>query len=229
MQELLQAAIEPVNIVYTTLLVMVLLYWISVVIGALDANSLDLDLDVDVDVDLDVDVDVDADVDIDADADTEVSNFGFAAALSFFNFGKIPFMFLFSFIAFSMWAVSILANYYMTGGGTTLFAFILIFPNLMIALITTKILSTPLLPVFKDYRNEGAAPIDYIGLTCKLKISTGNGQIGQAEVIYDGNPLLITVKANESGQSFAKGDQALIIGKTEDKKYYKIRALKENE
>ena len=90
MQALWQAAIEPVNIVYTILLVVVALYWLSVFLGALDLSSFDFDVDADVDVDADLDVDVDADMDVDGEAHTTIG--WFAGTLHFFNFGKLPFM-----------------------------------------------------------------------------------------------------------------------------------------
>ena len=55
MQELLHYAVEPVNIVFTGLLILVIMYWLSVMIGALDLSSFDLDFDTDVDIDVDVD------------------------------------------------------------------------------------------------------------------------------------------------------------------------------
>ena len=82
MQELLQAAFSPPNIVFTTLLLVVLLYWASVFMGLLDMGSFDVDLDVDLDVDVDIDADVDADADVSAG--------GIAGILHFFNVGQVP-------------------------------------------------------------------------------------------------------------------------------------------
>ena len=86
MQELLQAAFSTPNIVFTVLLLVVMLYWVSVFMGLLDMGSFDVDIDVDMDVD--VDVDIDADV----DADAEVTGGGLAGILHFFNLGQVPFM-----------------------------------------------------------------------------------------------------------------------------------------
>ena len=103
MQELLQAALAPYNIVHTLLLTVVLFYWLGIIFGALDISAFDID------VDAGVDMDVDADVDAGADG----NGVGwFAGALHFFNFGKLPFMLIMSFVIFFAWAISILAHHY---------------------------------------------------------------------------------------------------------------------
>ena len=53
MMELVTAAFLPVNFVLTVLLILVVLYWLMVIIGALDADLFDIDFDTDVDVDVD--------------------------------------------------------------------------------------------------------------------------------------------------------------------------------
>ena len=138
MQELLHAATSPVNIIFTSLLVVVLIYWLSVIVGALHIDSFDFDFDHDVDVDLEIDHDIDVDHDVDVDGGHEVG--WFAGALHFFNFGRVPFMVIMTFLVLSMWSISILGNYYI-GGNSWSFAAILFFPNLAISLLITKIIT----------------------------------------------------------------------------------------
>ena len=59
MGEVLQEALMPANLVFTVMLGIVIIYWIMVILGALDVDFLDIDFDSDVDVDADVDADVD--------------------------------------------------------------------------------------------------------------------------------------------------------------------------
>lgn len=47
MRELLEAALLPVNLMYTSLLLFMLVYWLSVIFGALDVHFLDFNLDAD--------------------------------------------------------------------------------------------------------------------------------------------------------------------------------------
>ena len=152
MQELFHAAITAPNLLYTVLLGVVLLYWLSVFVGAMDIGSFDLDIDVDADLDADVDADVDAG-----------SGGGwFAGALHFFNFGRLPFMIVFSFLVLGMWTMSILANHYWSDG-TAIFPMIIFLPMLFVSLVITKIITTPLVPIFESL-DKGATPVDYICL-----------------------------------------------------------------
>ena len=219
MQALWQAAIEPVNIVYTILLVVVALYWLSVFLGALDLSSFDFDVDADVDVDADLDVDVDADMDVDGEAHTTIG--WFAGTLHFFNFGKLPFMILMSFVILSMWCLALLSNDYL-GHGRWWFALAMVIPILFVSLIIGKVVTTPLIPVFKALDQE-AKPIEYIGQICKLRLPASASRFGQAEVIIDGDPLLIEVKTETDNEVIARGETARIIGKTEDQKYFLIK------
>ena len=84
MRELLEASISYVNFPFTVLLGLVLLYWITVIVGLLDLDLFDVDLDVDADVDVDVDVDVDAGADVPG-----VGGAGIAT-LRFFHVGTVP-------------------------------------------------------------------------------------------------------------------------------------------
>jgi hypothetical protein len=68
--ELIHVAFLPVNVVFTVLLLLVILYWIMVILGGLDVNLFDVDLgDADIGAEVDVDADFGADVGADVDAD----------------------------------------------------------------------------------------------------------------------------------------------------------------
>lgn len=219
MLELLQAAISPVNIIFTSLLVVVLIYWLSVIIGALHIDSFDFDIDHDVDVDMDIDHDIDVDHDVDVEAGHEIG--WFAGALHFFNFGRIPFMVIMTFLILSMWSISVLGNHYV-GDGNWGFAAVLFFPNLAFSLLVTKVVTTPLVPVFEKL-NAGVEPVDYIGLTCKMLLPATTSQMGQAEVIVEDNPLLINVKVSEDfNQPILRGEEAVIVRQSSDERYFLI-------
>ncbi len=215
MNELFQLALSPVNIVYTFLLVLVVFNWLLVIFGALDFGSLDIDFDVDVDVDADVSV------------GGNMAG-GLAGVLHFLNFGRIPFMVIMSFVILITWVVSILVNYYI-GGGSILFALVLIIPNLFFGLLLTKVITTPLIPVFEKME-AGIRPVDYVGMLGKLVLPATNTKMGQAEVIIDGSPLRVNVKLeNENTSSLQKGEEVIILRKQKEKAYYIIKKYDEAE
>lgn len=217
MIELMHEALAPVNVLFTGLLILVLFYWLSVIIGVLDIGAVDLDFDIDADLDIDVDADLDTDV------DTGSSPGWFAGALHFFNFGKLPFMVVLTFLTLCLWSFSILSNYYI-GQGSWLHAVMMFIPILFVSLIITKAITTPMIPMFKRL-DAGIAAIDYIGLTCKILLPASTTQMGQAEVLIEDSPLLINVKTKAEEQSkISKGEEAVIIGASEGEDFYYIEA-----
>lgn len=219
MIEVFQASFSPINLFYTIFLILMLLYWFTVILGALDVGFLDFDIDLDADVDVDVDVDMDADVEgggVDAG--------WFAAVLSFFNFGRIPFMIIMSFLALSMWMFSILTNHYF-GQGSVGFALAMALPNLCVGLVATKLITSPLVPIF-DKLDGSVEPVDYIGQVCTIKLPASSTQLGQAEVSYEDSPLLINVKIKpDQSDPVLKGDQALVVGKEDNGKFFWVQKL----
>jgi hypothetical protein len=219
MQELLHYAVEPVNIVFTGLLIIVIMYWISVMIGALDLSSFDVEFDADVDADIDVDVDTDADMD-GPDSAGWLSAFG-----QFLNLGKIPFMVIISILVMTLWALELLSNYYL-GNSQLGFMLALLIPTIFVSMVITKILTTPLVQLFEKLDAGGAAPIDYIGMECTVRLSADPGELSQAEVILDGNPLTINVK-NPQPRPLLKGHKAIITKVSADEKFFFVRPIDE--
>jgi hypothetical protein len=210
MLELLNAALEPVTMLYSILMVVILLYWGSVIIGALDFSAFDLDFD------------LDADADIDADGGAATTGW-LAGALHFFNFGRLPFMVIMTVVITTAWSLSILGNYYLghNGWGFALATFI---PNLFVSLLVAKGLTAPLVPLFQ--RLDGTAEaVDYIGRTCRIRLPASASAFGQAEVIVDDASLLISVKTESDELALASGEAAVIVGRTPDRRYYLVRRL----
>src|SRR5688500_13547879 len=95
MTEFVETAFAGVNVVYTTLLIIVLIYWCIVILGLLDIDSFDLDAD------------VGGDLDVDAGAAGHAGGFSW---LAFFNVGEVPIMFFASIVVLTMWVVSLQIN-----------------------------------------------------------------------------------------------------------------------
>ncbi len=195
MIELLHFAFAPVNVPFTLLLILVLMYWVSVIVGVLDLSALDLDADIHVDKGNNVEVDIQA---------------GWAGVvLAFFNVGSVPFMILVSFAALFLWVGSILGNYYL--GGPVWVSLLLFVPNLLGSLLLTKLVTSPLKWIFREEPNEVERNQQVIGRTCTVLLPANDQKIGQAEVaIQRGAPLLLTVKTT-TGNKLARGEKALII------------------
>ena len=213
MTELFQAALSAENIIYTLLLVLVLIYWLSVIAGGLDMNAFDVDLEMDADLDVEVDADVDG---------AEGTTGWLAGALHFFNFGKMPTMIILSFVILFAWMINVLLNHYY-GGGSLVFALVFLLPNLFISLFLTKIITTPLIPIFQQL-NTPEEDIDFVGMLCKLTVTANQSKKGQAEVIHKNSSILIYVKVDKDDvNEIKKGEEALILRPSKDASYFLIR------
>lgn len=214
MKELFDFAFSPPVIAYTILLMVFLLYWLTVIIGVFDFSSLDFDIDTDVDMD----------VDVDADTDVDASGGGILIAiLSFFNFGKVPFMVVMSMVSLSLWTIAVLVNYYFSDG--SIWFSIALFPiNLLVSLIIAKIVTTPLVPIFAAVTKDEAKPIDYIGLLGEIVLETSNNQMGQVEIRHEKSILILNVKAvEEHNEIIKKGTEVVISNHNEDKTLFFVR------
>jgi hypothetical protein len=202
MFELLQAAVSPPNLLPTALLVFVLLYWLTVIIGLLGVSSLDLDIEVE------------------ADAD-DVSADWLNGALAFFNLGRIPLMVFLSFVALPLWAGSILINYY-TGNTSFLLGLVFLLPLFIASLFLAKFLTLPFVKLFAVLEKDHSVGAVVIGKVCTVLLPTTAEKLGQAAVRIDGAPLMLNVKAASAAAELRKGDTALIIDFDVQRRVYLI-------
>ena len=205
MQALLDASLSGLNIIPTVLMAFVLIYWIIVIIGVIDIDTLDFDVDVE--------------ADLDVDGDVEVGGEGLAGVLSFFNIGHMPFMIFLSFLAFPLWVLSILSVQYF--GITNLFANAGILVLLFVAsLFIAKILTTPIAKFYMKLRQEDEA-VNPIGKRCKVLLTVRSDSMGQAEIKANGTSILISAVTRD-GVEIKKGEYALVIDHIKDGNHYLI-------
>ena len=202
MFELLQAAVSPPNLPPTALLVFVLLYWLTVIVGLLDVSSLDLDIEVEADTD-------------------HLSADWLNGALAFFNLGRIPLMVFLSFVALPFWAGSILANYY-TGNTSFLLGLIFLLPLFIGSLLLAKFLTLPFVKLFAVLEKDHGMGAVVIGKVCTILLPATAEKLGQAAVRIDGAPLMLNVKAASAAAELRKGDTALVIDFDAQRQVYLI-------
>ena len=209
MWEVCQAAVAAVNLPYTVFLGLILLYWLTVIVGALDLDLFNVDLE----------ADVDADVDVDAPGLGGVG----LAALRFFHVGDMPLMLLLSFFALSLWVLSLLSNDYLRNQ-SLLVAGLLCMPNVFASLFVTKVVTLPFRALFKTLRHERRAAPEIVGLACVVKTSKVDASMGQAEMARNGAPLLLNVRTAD-GDVLNQGEEALIIDFNEHTNTYTVARL----
>lgn len=207
MQELFNLAIHPLNIIYSFLLALVMLYWLSVIFGALDMGSLDLEVDPSVDLDTDLDI----------------GGSWLAGAMHFLHFDRLPFMLIMSFVIVSAWSMSVLSNHYW-GNYSGAFALAMTGPIILASFVVAKLFSYPFIPLFAAV-NQAAEPVAYIGRECRIKLPPVENKFGTASVQHRGDQLLINIKSLNPNQHLKPGQSALIISQTDDHRYWLVEPL----
>lgn len=208
MTELLQAAVAPANIVPTTLMVLVMMYWVSVIVGLLDLDVLHFEVDKNMPVDTHV------------DAHQDFSVAWLNNILAFFNLGRVPFMVFMSFLALPFWVLAILTVHYIPFLPSGI-AFLLLLPNLLLSLFIAKILTTPFVKMFAALEKEHDSSVTIIGKVCTVLLPATADELGQASVKTEGSPLILSVKTTR-GAALKKGDSGLVIDYNPENKIYLI-------
>lgn len=231
MRELLTASLSLPNLMFTVLLSLITIYWLFVILGTVGLDAFDFDLDIDADVDLDVDVDVDVDVDADVDADASAAEGAasgslFLGVLRFFNLGKVPFMVLLSVWVLSLWSISVYCNHKgswinPTNSGTV--AAMLLGPIIIVASLTTKLFTAPLVPVFERI-NVTAQPIIVTGKMGTLMTSIEGAEKGQLKTHIDGSTVTLIVQSM-NGVALRKGEEVVIVDQGDKDKTYLVQRL----
>jgi len=214
MNEALAYSFQAVNVFPTILLLITVLYWVAVILGALDVGFLDFDLDPDFETDVNVEIDVGTEVDAEAGG-------GFAESfLSFFNLGKIPVMVVFSFFSISFWLVVINVNHYL-GVDALWFAILLYLPVIFGSMFIAKFCTMPLLPVFRALNKEGQTKKDLVGTLGITVLPLSAGKLGQVKLIKNEETFTIKVRTHYTGQ-IKKGQQVIVIEYKEEDRYYLV-------
>lgn len=211
MKELIEISFSPVNAFFTIMSIIMVIYWLLVIIAGIDPDLFSVDFD-------SADIDVDTDLDIDADGDADGN--GFIKILEYFNFDELPLMFIITIIFFSMWLVGVNITYYL-GIESTLLGFLLIIPNFILSLFVVKLFSKPLGYLYKQVNHKGEPEIDFLGRRCRVVSSVSHDKTGQIELTVNGDPIKIYARSNTQ-EKLATGQQAVIVGESEDKKYYLV-------
>ena len=225
MSQIFTAAIAAPNLLLTGLLSLVFLYWLFVILGALDIDSFDVDFG-GPDVDVDVDVDVDAGAAASADAGQAGISGIYLGILRFFNFGSIPFMMLMSILLLSMWSISILCNHEGSGinpENDISFALMILPLNFLFSLLITKLVTQPLVPFFKNLDTH-AKPFELRGRTAVLTMAIEPNRAGQIKLTVEQSVITLKVRTTD-GAPLAKGQQVLIVEQVKEEGYYLVQAF----
>ena len=238
MNELMVASLQFPTVVFAIALGIVLVYWLFVLLGALDIDLFGGDVDVDVsgaakgigDVltggakggaeAFHVHADTGGDVGGDADADVDGGGLWHGLGL-----GDVPVTISVSLITLLAWCGSMLAMHYVVGTGAWWTVVVLV-AAVVIALPIAALLIRPIAPVFAV--KEAKSNADYIGHACTITTGRVDDRFGQATIEDGGTVLNIAVRCDRPGK-LARGDKALIIEFDRERSAYLVEPSAEAE
>ncbi|MCP4262512.1 MAG: DUF1449 family protein [Planctomycetes bacterium] len=222
MLDLIQTAFSPVNAVITVLLILNVIYWIVVILGALDVDFLDIELP---DSGLEVDSDIDVDVDAEGEVDIALSHHSIlCSVLHFFYVGEVPIMLLSSILILSMWTLCMFGNHYFNPRSSFLLAVPIYATSLVASLFICRIFAMPLKKVYDMFNKDYNAPKKVIGRICIVATTSVSDKMGQAEIKTKGAPIVLNV-ISDGEHVFHKGDEAVVVSRDNEKGIYIIAPL----
>lgn len=207
MTQLFEVASQFPTVIYTTLLGIVVIYWLVGMLGLID---LDFAGDVDLDIDADVDVDV----------DTSIG--GLTGLLLTFGLTGVPFTLVISIIILVCWLISFYLQFYILTWLPEGWLYYLIgtvsdFIVFLVSLPITAIIIRPLKGMFKSV--ETTTSQNLVGKEATIATGTVSDTFGQARVFNEGAEILLDVRC-EGEHSLKMGDKVLLITYLEDNHTY---------
>lgn len=230
MTDLLKESLTIYTLPVTILLVLCLLYWVMVMLGALDTDSIDLGMDAPGDLSHGAgDLHGHGDV---AGGDASHGNGGglehhthwLSNTLRYFNLVEVPIMVLVSIGALFTWLIQVNLNYWLNDHDASLMGFGFLALSMIASAFVTKVVTTPLIPLFRQL-NQGMKAIELIGEEAIVKSGQINESYGQIEVSKDGAPLILNARVAEGGEPHFKGEKVIIYREDPAKGIYYVRKV----
>ena len=144
----------------------------------------------------------------------------FASGLRFVHVGDVPVMVVLSVFILTIWLLSMSTNHFL-GNSSVGIALLLAPPFFVVAVIVTKVALIPFVPLIKGILADEGEKVQVIGKTCRITSLHATPKYGQAELIRDGEPIVLNVKTKE-GVTLEKGAEAVVFDVDETNSVYLV-------
>lgn len=211
MIDFINETFQPVNLPATSLLLMCLLYWLMVIIGAIGVDAVDFDFDADVDVGMDGDFDSHAG--------------GFSSFAELMHLNDVPVVLVASVFAIYFWIASFCGNYFLNPDGKLLIGLGIGLVNVAIGLVLTRQIIGPLAKGLR-HKEVDTKRERMIGLIGEVTTSEVSPTFGQVSIRVNGPELVINARTPENKPRLGKGDSARIVAYDYEKDTYTVELCK---
>lgn len=230
MNEFLTIITSFPTVVLTALMALVLLFWISAILGAIDIDFFDID---GTDFDLDVDAHAHADVDADLDVDGHSTAGGIIGFLSALGLTGVPISVSMSLWVLFAWVLVFFGDHWVLSQLQTGFwadwfvyyplALLLLIVCIVLTVPVTAITIRPMRGLFVTHQAQSSRSL--VGEFCRIDSLEVSENFGYARIDRDGEDFRINVWA-QAPNHLTKGDQALVMGYDQERSRYEVTAAK---
>ena len=246
MSEFFSTLFSPANALATGFLVLIIVYWLTVILGLLDMETIDIDVDMDVDVDVDVDVDAGhgggtaLDTEFDANAShmtdhstehhtntdgnpsSDVSYLNHV--MRWLNLGRIPLMLWLSFVVLPAWVITVSITS-IFGMEAFLWGLLVFVPSFIGSMILAKPLTWPFVKMFDKLEASTSLRTDMVGAVGTVSATIFSDSRGQVSIMKEGHSFVIYAYGLDR-EEIKKGEQVLVIKKDTLKDTFLVQPYK---
>jgi hypothetical protein len=200
MIEFFHVSISAINLPFTVLLILVVLYWTAVIIGAADIDLFDAEWMPDLDAD-------------------DPGFFG--SVLHFLGIGEIPIMVVISLLIVFGWCFSLLSNFYINENASYAVAALLLIPNLIGSIFLTAVIIRPISGVWRRMIREEKESQRIMFREAVVISGEVTPAFGQVQIETKGAPITLNARTRDD-VILKKGDRAIIYDQDKEKGVYYV-------
>jgi hypothetical protein len=204
------------NGIMTVLTGMTSLYWVFTLI----AGDFLGDLDFAPEVDTGIDISPDTDVDVDG-ADGGAEQGWFSKAMDYVNVGRVPFMVVYSTFKFIAWIITLLSSVFLNLASWGWKSALILIPVFALAFFVTRLVTKPLVKVYKAMGYNGDESPDLLGRIAKMRSSVTGDKIGAAEIVVNNDVIRLNVKS-KSGETINYNADVMIADESKEGRFYYV-------
>ena len=210
MEALLNFSAQFPTVIYSTLLGIVVIYWLVGMLGIID-----------------LDLAPDADLDIELDTDVTASAGALTGLLLTFGLTGVPFTLVISIVLLVSWLISIYAQIYVFSLLDTVWLYYLvgIISTVVVFFISLPITAIVIRPLRGMFNSVETATSDHlVGRDGTVATGKVTASFGQAKVLNEGAEILLDVRC-EPEYTLTMGDKVLLIEYCREKHSYIVAPL----
>lgn len=199
------------TVIYTTLLVVVVGYWLLALTGTFDLDAFDVGVDIDFEVDVDGDV-------------SEIGRV--AGLLTTLGLTGVPITIVISLLFLNAWIICYFASLLMPTLPQIIVLIQLLISigiaiaSFMVSILTTAIMIKPLKGLFRKI-NQAPKSKSLLGSTCRIRSSRADHDFGEAECFHEGASLIVKVRT-AGDLTFSTGDSVVLIQHNNENDFFNI-------